>query len=343
MSAMQRFHVLRSAKRGRVVARFLSKIHSISPREINFPAADGHQLHGVYWGQADGDSRGSVMINGATGIKCSYYANYAQYLSTLGLNVLIYDYRGIGVSRPDSLIGFKATKRDWGIYDTEGAILKLVELVPKNQPLIAVCSSIGGFTFGLAHSSKLFHRALFVGCQYAYCGDYLEEKRRQFWFKWHVIMPAVALLVGYFPGKYLGFCEDLPRGIALEWGLRYHPSFHQYYHLLPHDQNVISVSDMKERMTKVTAEILNIAHVEDEFATPEAVYRLMSYFPNSDSRFVRMDKTQLGSTISMEHVGFFNKRFTDSLWPLSAEWVLEGTHPWVETSRHTPASYIRKE
>lgn len=341
-SSSSRCGLLKSIGKRGIFARFLNDAVTILPKDISFLAADGYELHGKFWGQNVKDSVGSVLINGATGLKCSYYANYAQYLSSLGLNVLIYDYRGLGKSRPADLRGFKATKRDWGIYDTEGAIVKLLELVPKNQLLVAVCSSIGGFCLGLAPSGNIFHRALFMGCQYAYYGDYIAKKRLEFTLKWQVVMPVVAQICGYFPGRYLGFCEDLPKGIALEWGLRYHPSFYHNYHLLPHDNNAISVPEMKERMAGFKAEVLSVAHYEDEFATPEAVYRLMSYFPNCDSRFVRIDKRQKGGEVSIEHVAFFNKRFADTMWPLSAEWVLKGTNPWIETSRNIPKNYEKK-
>lgn len=305
----------------------------ISPEPISFLAADGYCLHGMYWGHGKVSSVGAVLINGATGMKCSYYANYAQYLAGLGFNVLTFDYRGIGLSRPNNIRELNVTKRDWGLYDTEGAIVKLMQLGPADQPLSAVCSSIGGFTLGLALSSKHFQRALFVGCQIAYYNDYIKERRLEYFLKWHLVMPVLAVLCGYFPGRQLGWSEDLPKGVALEWGLRLNPSFHYYYHLLPHDLTVISVEGMKERMAAVKAEVLSIADIDDEFATPAAVQRLMSHFVNADHRFVQIDSSLLGNGAPMGHVGFFNKRCKPNLWPQSAEWLLHGNHPWTEISR----------
>ena len=122
-----------------------------------------------------------------------------------------------------------------------------MQLGPANQPLSAVCSSIGGFTLGLAPSSKYFQRALFVGCQFAYYNDYIMERRFEYFLKWHLVMPALALLCGYFPGRQLRWSEDLPKGVALEWGLRLNPSFYHYYNLLPHDLTAISVDLIKKR------------------------------------------------------------------------------------------------
>lgn len=302
----------------------------VVPEPITFPAVDDYELHGQYWGHERNRSIGAVLINGATGLKCSYYSNYAQYLSSKGFNVLIFDYRGVGLSRPKDIRSINATKRDWGLYDTEGAILKLIQLTTENQPLVAVCSSIGGFTLGLAPSSKCFQRALFVGCQYAYWQDYIPAKRMEYIMKWHFIMPLVTMICGYFPGSFFGWSEDLPKGVALEWGLRLHPDFHHFYHLLPHDLKIISNTEMTERMAKLTTEVLTIADINDEFATPAAVNRLMNYFSNCNHRFVQIDSSQLDIGTPMGHVGFFNKRCKQQLWVHSSEWLLHGSHPWKE-------------
>jgi hypothetical protein len=51
---------------------------------------------------------------------------------------------------------------------------------------------------------------LTVGAQYAYWRDYAVRRRAQLLLKWHVIMPALTTLCGYFPGRRLGWLEDRP-------------------------------------------------------------------------------------------------------------------------------------
>jgi predicted alpha/beta hydrolase len=58
-----------------------------------------------------------VLINPATGIKQTFYFNYAEYLSELGYDVITYDFRGIGKSKTGSLRGFKASMVDWVAKD----------------------------------------------------------------------------------------------------------------------------------------------------------------------------------------------------------------------------------
>ena len=65
-----------------------------------------------------------MIINAATSVRCRYYSRFADYLFAQGFDVLTYDYRGIGESRPASLRGFKASWSDWGRLDFE-AMLQL--------------------------------------------------------------------------------------------------------------------------------------------------------------------------------------------------------------------------
>src|SRR5574343_1964816 len=125
-----------------------------------FMANDGFELEGHIW-KYDGQPHTALLINPATGVVAKYYSRYAAFLARAGFLVLTYDYRGIGVSRPISLKGFRATKHDWGALDCEGAIRFLKQL-NSEFPMMAVCHSIGGFALGLAPSAKGIHRALFV-------------------------------------------------------------------------------------------------------------------------------------------------------------------------------------
>src|SRR5262249_37688923 len=55
------------------------------------------------------------------------------------------------------------------------------------------------------------------GAQYGYWRDYAAGTKPRMLAKWHVIMPLVTMLCGYFPGKRLGWIEDTPKGIVRDW------------------------------------------------------------------------------------------------------------------------------
>lgn len=293
---------------------------------IRFPAVDAYPLQGYYW-PGPAVPRGAVLINPATGVAARYYQRYGQWLADLGFRVLAWDYRGVGLSRPERLRHLRATKQDWGRLDCEGALLALASRAPGLE-LQAVCHSIGGFALGLAPSLPRVSRALFVGCQYAYWKDYHPAQRWSYLARWHLFMPALAGLMGYFPGRRLGWLEDLPRGVAMEWGLRYHPSFHRYYRYLPHARRPESGAILEASMACFQGRILALADVQDEYATPSASHRLLSYFKGGERHFVQID-TCSRALPKLGHFGFFHDRFRDSLWKESARWLLAGENPWT--------------
>lgn len=268
-----------------------------------------------------------MLINPATGVAARYYLRFGAALAAAGFRVLAYDYRGIGRSRPPQLRGFHATKADWGRLDCEGA-LQALQARASGLRVLAVCHSIGGFALGLAPSAAKVERALFVGSQFAYWRDYAPRVRLAYLLRWHAFMPVVASALGYFPGKRLGWLEDLPRGVALEWGLRLHPSFHRWYRRLPHARALGDGSELERGMASVRADILALADVRDEYATPVACRRLLDYFDGARREFVQLDLAREGLP-AMGHFGFFHARYRDSLWPAAIDWLRDGRHGWT--------------
>ncbi|MCV6903735.1 MAG: alpha/beta fold hydrolase, partial [Achromobacter xylosoxidans] len=188
-------------------------------QRITLRAADGVALGGYAWRHAAPDPAGPrpvVVINAATSVRCRYYARFAAYLHRHGFDVLTYDYRGIGESRPASLRGFQASWMDWGEKDFE-AVLGYVRSHFPGQPVDVVGHSIGGFVTGLAPSARGLRRIFTMGAQYAYWRDYAAGQRLRMLAKWHVVMPLLAACLGYFPGRRLGWLEDTPRGVVRDW------------------------------------------------------------------------------------------------------------------------------
>ena len=188
------------------------------PKQLSLHCRDGYPLAAQIW-LPPGQARGSVIVSSATGVLARYYARYAGFLRERGYAVLTYDYRGIGGSRPASLRKATIRWRDWGDLDFDAAVRWMRQRDP-DGPLVAVGHSIGGFLPGFAESATEVDRFLSVGAQYAYWRDYAAAQRWQMFAKWHLFMPAVTALCGYFPGRRLGWLEDLPAGVAREWAFR---------------------------------------------------------------------------------------------------------------------------
>ena len=92
--------------------------------------------------------KAAVLVAGAMGVKASFYAPLAEYMSRRGAAALTVDYRGIGGSRPRrSLRHFHATFHDWGERDLAGALEWLAWRVPE-VPLLWVGHSAGAQLMG---------------------------------------------------------------------------------------------------------------------------------------------------------------------------------------------------
>ena len=295
------------------------------PRPVGFTAADGYRLNGFTWQHpGPGRERPVVVINPATSVRCRYYARFAAFLHAHGFDVLSYDYRGIGESRPLSLRGFEAGWIDWGRLDFEAALQFAQHRFP-GQPIQVAAHSVGGFLIGLAASSHCVSRVFSMGAQYAHWRDYAAAHRLRLLLKWHVAMPALTAMLGYFPGQRLGWLEDTPRGVVRDWTAR-HPRFEDNWRrgalvLPPAD-----IEALLERFAAVRGATLALSLSDDEFGTVQAVQRLLGYYRNSPRTHLHLKPQAIGQE-RVGHFAFFHSRFGHSLWPLALEWLRHGRLP----------------
>ncbi|WP_085883235.1 alpha/beta hydrolase family protein [Oceanibacterium hippocampi] len=285
---------------------------------VEFACSDGVRLRGEFWPARPGTASRTVIVNPATGVLASYYHRYARFLTRHGLNALTYDYRGIGASRPASLRGCGYRWRDWGEYDFDAAVRFLRARDPDGR-IAVVGHSIGGFLPGLAASAGAVERILTVGAQYAYWPDYAARQRLRLFVKWHLAMPLVTALCGYFPGRRLGWLEDLPAGVANEWSFRRARMEASY----PASRR----AEILARFDAVTAPLLAIATHDDIYATPPAVRRGLSYYRNAPKTLVHLgpDYFTAGPT---GHFGLFHSAHEVRFWRDTVSWLVDGANPW---------------
>jgi len=299
------------------LARTALAASAIPAEPVKIRCRDGVSLGGHFW-PAGGPPAGSVIINPATGVLARYYHFYARFLSQHGFDVLTYDYRGIGLSRPARLRGCGYRWRDWGERDFDAALLFLREKTP-GAPLHVVGHSIGGFLPGFSENARLVTRVLTVGAQYAYWGDYAPARRLRLFLKWHCAMPALTAIYGYFPGKRLGWLEDLPKGVANEWSFR-RAALERSFPAC--ERNVI-----RARFAAVSAPVLAVAVWDDELGTVPAINRTLRYYRGAKATKVLLRPRDLGEE-STGHFGLFHARHADGFWRETLRWLRDGENPW---------------
>lgn len=288
------------------------------PDSLNLICRDGFSLSAQLW-RPEGPERGAVIVSSATGVLARYYARYASFLNAQGFAVLTYDYRGIGGSRPASLRGMKVRWRDWGEQDFDAAVRWMRQRDPDGL-LVAVGHSIGGFLPGFAEAAPQIDRFLSVGSQYAYWPDYAADKRLQMLAKWHLCMPLLTACCGYFPGRRLGWLEDLPAGVVREWAFRRARLEHSYP---PAERDRVL-----QGFAAIRAPILAVSVSDDEYGTPSAIRRALGYYRNSQRQHVRLEPAALG-VARVGHFDLFREHHRDAFWQGTLEWIADGRNPWT--------------
>ena len=288
---------------------------------LTIPAVDGYPLHVRIWRQPEAAAP-VVIINPATSVLSRYYSRFASYLHSHGFHVVCYDYRGIGDSRPQQLRHFQANWLDWGGQDFEGVLRYVIGAFP-DSPIQLVAHSVGGLLVGLAPSSHRIERVFAMGSQFAYWPDYAANRRVPMHLRWHIVMPIITALFGYFPGKRLGWLEDTPTGIVQDWNAateRLEQTWKNDARLRTPEQQQALVA----QYGRVAADWLAFTVTDDPFGTEVATHRLLDYYRGSNRQHLRLDPAQLDGQ-GIGHFAYFHARYADSLWPVALQWLQEGT------------------
>jgi predicted alpha/beta hydrolase len=279
---------------------------------------DGVRLGGHWWKVQGQHLLGTVVINPATGVLARYYHRYAAFLARHGFDVLTYDYRGIGLSRRSGLRGKPYGWRDWGERDFDAALRHAIAWEPAS-PVLVVGHSIGGFLPGYAENAGAIYRMLTVGAQHAYWRDYQARRRLGLLMKWHVLMPALTGACGYFPGRTLGWLEDLPAGVVWSWSF----GGARLEHRLPdHERQALLA-----RFAVVGAPILALSVSDDPFATRPALRRALDYYVTAETVKVMLEPSDLGYE-TIGHFDLFHARHEPSFWLDTLLWLRDGINPW---------------
>lgn len=262
-----------------------------------------------------------ALINAGAGIDSRYYERFAAFLANSGIPTVIYDYRGIGRSRPESMRGFDASVEYWGSKDCAAVLEWLANRFPGAKRLL-IGHSIGGFLTGFAPNGHLIDQMVLIGAHTGYWGDYAPFARPWMYVLWHVWMPLVTRVVGYFPGRRLHLLEDLPRGVALEWAARRHPDFWWNARTPEGLPDTARINEVLARFGAIRARVLAVRFADDPFATESATKRVLSLFSGCVATQWLLTRADAGGQ-RIGHFGFFRSRFRDSLWPRVLRWVQE--------------------
>lgn len=157
-----------------------------------------------------------LLINSATGVKQQIYFSVAQFFADHGFTVITYDYRGIGLSKPDNMRGFEASMRVWGTTDYK-SLTDYIKSNFEDYKKYCLGHSVGALILGMNPDSEIFEEFIFVGTQNAFVGNLRLKTKIEAYLGFGIVQPLFTLLLGYFPASWFGLGESLPSGSAFDW------------------------------------------------------------------------------------------------------------------------------
>ena len=268
------YHVLRSSADTMKSPWRASPPSVVVELAVQFAALDGYTLAATLYCQRQFAAPSSVVLFSCGGaVPAVRYARFARHLAQTGVAVLVYDYRGIGASRPASLREFSASAEDWSEFDCGGAIAYLRQQYPRSQ-LIGMAHSIGALLTCGAPNIAEISRFVFFCPHTGYYGDYLPRYRLPMALLWHGVMPLATHIFGFFPASMLGLGQDIPAGVALQWSARTSPELHPK----ATGHTAKRAIAMIARYKQVQGEALAVGFADDAFATPAGSRRLQKRF-----------------------------------------------------------------
>jgi predicted alpha/beta hydrolase len=282
---------------------------------LEIATPDGYRLGALLFARADlCDPASAVVFNAGGGLSSLRYRHFLRFLARQGLPVLAYDYRGVGMSRPSSWRNCDAGIEDWCELDQVSAIEAIRARFPAAR-LSSVSHSIGCMIAAAAPNAPVLHQMVFIAPHTAYWGDYLQPWRWPMALMWHVLMPAVARVIGHFPARRLGLGDDLPRRVALQWASRRTPDYRPGAAGGDPARETVAL----DRMARLTVPALVISITDDAFAPEIAVRRFLMGL--SQAPVVRRVVEARVSGGALGHYGYF-RRANARMWEIVSRFLV---------------------
>lgn len=203
-----------------------------------------------------------IILLPAMGVRAAYYKTFAQQITDKGYHIVSADLRGLGHSsvRP-------SRKNDFGYKEIINIDLPVIVATVQerfvNHPIYMMGHSLGGhmaILYAALHPQKL-KGLLFTAAGYPYYKS---------WGKWRglVMLPltqmfyGISKVVGYFPGKYVGFGGKEARTLMRDWS---------YLARTGNFRITGSNQDFEALIGEIQLPVLSISFEGDDFAPPKAV------------------------------------------------------------------------
>ncbi|QGZ39220.1 putative alpha/beta hydrolase [Pseudoduganella flava] len=277
---------------------------------ITIRAADGYPLAATRY-LPDGPERARLVVAGATGVPQGFYRRFAEFAAGRGYAVTTFDYRGVGLSAPESLAGFDGDFLDWARLDLAAVVDATSDATAGGGvPLLLVGHSYGGHAFGLLPNHAKIDGMYVFGTGAGWHGWMPLFERLKVLFMWHVAGPILTRRHGYLAWSRLGMGEDLPLGVYRQW--RRWCRFPHYFFDDPAMRDKVVPA-----YAEVRAPIVAVNATDDPWAPPASRDAFMAGYRNAQWQGVDVDPRRGFGKLG--HMGYFRPH-AQPLWAAALEW-----------------------
>lgn len=275
---------------------------------LTLAATDGYRLAATRF-PAQGPLRGRIVVAGATAVPQGFYRRFAEYARARGYEVLTFDYRGIGRSRPATLKGFAMDLLDWARLDLAAAVEAMAQ---GDVPLYVVGHSYGGHAFGLLPNHAKVSGCYVFATGAGWHGWMPRGERLKVLALWWLVLPPLTWWKGYCPWRMLGMGEDLPVDAFRQW--RHWCGYRRYFFDDP------AMEGIQASFAAVTAPIVAANALDDAWALPASRDAFMQGYTHAPVTCLDIDPATLGGAVG--HMGYFRPA-AQPLWDQVLDWCAD--------------------
>jgi predicted alpha/beta hydrolase len=279
-------------------------------KQLFITASDGYRLSALYATPVDGHL-GTIIISSATGIKKEFYINFSQFLVKEGYNVLLYDYRGIGGSAPADLRSLASYMHEWGTKDMNAVLDFLVEEKGLTN-IIWLGHSVGAQLVGFLNNRQHISKVISINAALGYWGYFPFPRKWGIWLLWYLVGPLMIKVYGYGNMTRIGWGENLPRNILMEWRAW---CLNKNYFRCSLQQLL-----QTDKFYHFTIPITAIYTSDDFIANDKTVSLMRHFFPNAPYTIFKLAVSRYTSD-KVGHTGIFRRKFERNLWPVLVEMI----------------------
>lgn len=271
---------------------------------VEFHAVDGYALRGTYF-PAEAGSRSPVLVCPATGLRQSFYFAFAEWLRNGGYPTFVFDYRGMGASLNGCHVRrSRVRKQDWGQLDMPAALDWLLGATGARDAHL-IGHSAGAQLVGLMPNHASIRSLCAISASSGYVGNIRGATRIAALLLADLYVPVTARLLGYVPARVLGWGEDLPARVGLQWA--------RWCRRPGYMANEFGVGVAHHYYNEFSAPVTVVAATDDPLATLANIEDWLRWLPNA-SRHVHFISPENCDGRAIGHVGMF-RRTHSSLWP----------------------------